>query len=167
MRILVDAVPDIEQEHAAFAQDAAHLPEGGRPVGNERDAERAHHRAEGRVRERKRCAVRFLPLDARGIGKLGARIVEHRPGEIGRHQPHRGIEVLAQAAGDDAGAAGDLQHVARRLRRQPPHEVGAERLELSRSHVPVVILGNGTAEVARGEHGHLSLSLSIRIALPK
>ncbi len=125
----------------------------------------AHHRAEGRVRKRKRCAVRFPPLDARELGQLGARIVEHRPGEIGSHQPHRGIEALAQAASDDAGAAGDLQHVARRLRRQPPHEIGAEGLELRRPHVPVVILGNGTAEVARG--GDVHLSWSICIALPK
>jgi hypothetical protein len=97
VRILVDAVPDIEQEHAAFAQHAAHRPEGGRLVEHEHDSKRAHHRAEGRVRERKRSGIRFPPLDARGLGELGAGIVEHRPGEIGSHQPHRGIEALAQA----------------------------------------------------------------------
>jgi hypothetical protein len=98
-----------------------------------------------------RGAVGLLPRDPAHVGKLGLGVIEHRLVEVGGAQEDGRREAGSKLTGEDAGAAGRLQHAAAGdALSHPPGEVVGVRLEHDRPHAPVVQLGDGAGEAAAG-----------------
>ncbi len=165
MRIELDPVPGVEQQQAALGQHAAGFGEQLLLVRHEHDAERAHHGAEGLVLERQCRGVGDAPVDL--AFHLAARISEHRFAEIARHQAEIRIDALAQPLRDDAGAAGELEHVAFGPHRHAAYQVGGERVQLRRAEDAVVILRDRAAEITRSINHAWLLARVIGVFSPR
>ena len=110
--IVLDPVPDIEDETAARLQHPPRFAIAGQPVSKEHDAELAKDRIERRVVEWQRQCVGVSPADP---GKTWLRCckIEHCLIYVARDYRHRFGEHASEHAGDDAGPRGDFEQMAR------------------------------------------------------
>ena len=73
--VLLDAIPDVEEEMPARAEDAPRLAVAGDAVGEEHRAELAEDEIEARVVERQRQGIGLTPVDG-----LAGRLLRGRHG---------------------------------------------------------------------------------------
>src|SRR4029434_74243 len=117
VRVLFDAVPDVEQENSALLEHAVGLPERRLLVGNEHDPEGTDHRTEFTIAEWQFGRIGLAPFDIPALAQFPTGIVQHRNAQVRGNQPYGGVEPFAQPSRHQAGPASDLQNIARRLGR--------------------------------------------------
>ena len=105
--VVLDAIPDIEQERPARAQHPACLREGFRLVRKEHGTELAHHHIKGVIGKWKAHRIGLLPRHrAAGANALG--VVEHGLIQIGSDDGYVGGQLSGKVARDHPRASGDL-----------------------------------------------------------
>ena len=82
--VVLDGVPDIEKEHAAWLQDATRLAGRQLFIGHEHDPKLAHHRVKHPIAKWQAACIGLLPFDGFALGELGRRMLKHRLVQICR-----------------------------------------------------------------------------------
>ena len=134
------AVPDAHEDTSRPGLSTRNASRTRRLVRKEHEPELAHHRVERAIREgQARCRP---PGATRARGRRGPRvrawaiIASFR--SVGDERALAG-EAAQEAPGDDAGAAGDLQHAHHPRRPASRGQVVRVAVEEERSEVPVVV----------------------------
>ena len=143
--VLLDAVPHIEQEHAAGPEDAAGFRKRLRLVRKEHGPELADDGVERAIREGQLHSVCLAPLHRTACADRRCH-VQHRLIEVGRDDRRAVRQRRCKAAGDHAGAGGDLEHPRRRSCRQPTRQIVRIGLEDQRDEIGFIELRNRPCE---------------------
>ncbi len=93
--VVLDPVPDVEQEHAAGPQHAARFRVGTHSIGEKHHAELTHDSIEARIGKRQLHRIGLAPLH-RARGSAGSGAIEHRLIQIGGNNGGTGWQTRGQ-----------------------------------------------------------------------
>ncbi|MPM48880.1 hypothetical protein SDC9_95607 [bioreactor metagenome] len=143
--VVLDPVPEAEQERAAKAQHSTRFGKGCHLVRQEHVAELADDQVHALIIERKRHCIGLKKTylaagtDAGGLGEHGGVDVGGDDGDLGR-------QLVCELARNYAGACGNFKHGRRMQRGRSGSQIQGIGLEEHGHHVPLIKLRNGAGK---------------------